>query len=148
VVLFLPRGVFPTATGYWRRKQPRRPAPAEHAPADPGAAAVPDHGPRQDGNARQDGAGDVFEARGLVKAFGGLRAVDGADLVVAAGRVTGLIGPNGSGKTTLFNLVDGTVRAKSGQVVLVGRASSGSGARPGPKPGWPAPISCHGCSAD
>jgi ABC-type branched-subunit amino acid transport system ATPase component len=56
-----------------------------------------------------------------VKTVGGLRAVDGADLVVAAGRVTGLIGPNGSGKTTLFNLVDGTVRAKSGQVVLADR---------------------------
>jgi branched-chain amino acid transport system permease protein len=105
VVLFLPRDVFPTVTGYWRRKQARRPAPAERAPADPGAAAVPDHGPRQDGDARQDGADDALEARGLVKTFGGLRAVDGADLVVAAARVTGLIGPNGSGKTTLSNLV-------------------------------------------
>jgi len=101
VVLFLPRDVFRTVTGYWRRKQARRPAPAERAPADPGAAAVSDHGPRQG----QDGADDALEARGLVKTFGGLRAVDGADLVVATARVTGLIGPNGSGKTTLSNLV-------------------------------------------
>jgi len=98
VVLFLPRDVFPTVTGYWRRKQARRPAPAERAPADPGAAAVPDHGPRQDGDARQDGADDALEARGLVKTFGGLRAVDGADLVVAAARVTGLIGPQRFGQ--------------------------------------------------
>jgi branched-chain amino acid transport system permease protein len=94
VVLFLPRDVFPTVTGYWRRKQARQLAPGERAPADPGAAAVPDHGPRQDGDARQDGADDALEARGLVKTFDGLRAVDGADLVVAAARVTGLIGPN------------------------------------------------------
>jgi branched-chain amino acid transport system permease protein len=63
----------------------------------------------------------VLEARGLAKAFGGLRAVDGADLAVPGDSITGLIGPNGSGKTTLFNLIDGSVRPKSGRVILAGR---------------------------
>ncbi|HEY0937550.1 MAG TPA: ABC transporter ATP-binding protein, partial [Trebonia sp.] len=53
--------------------------------------------------------------------FGGLRAVDDVDLELAPASVTGLLGPNGSGKTTLFNLIDGTVRASSGQVILAGR---------------------------
>jgi branched-chain amino acid transport system permease protein len=73
------------------------------------------------GQARRDASADVLAVRGLVKAFGGVRAVDGADLSVPGGSITGLIGPNGSGKTTVFNLIDGTVGAQSGQVILAGR---------------------------
>jgi ABC-type branched-subunit amino acid transport system ATPase component len=58
--------------------------------------------------------------RGVSKAFGGLVAVDGADLVVSQGSITALIGPNGSGKTTLFNLVTGAMKADSGEVWLDG----------------------------
>jgi branched-chain amino acid transport system permease protein len=57
----------------------------------------------------------------LGKAFGGLAAVANVDLQVAAGRVTGLIGPNGSGKTTLFNLIDGTISSRSGHIAVKGR---------------------------
>ncbi|MDX6338261.1 MAG: branched-chain amino acid transport system ATP-binding protein livM [Streptosporangiaceae bacterium] len=133
VVLFLPRGVLPTATRAWQRTQARRagrpglarPATAGGpAAAAPAAAAVPgDPGGTvlTQGSGRPDRPADVLQARGLVKTFGGLRAVDGADLTVAAGRITGLLGPNGSGKTTLFNLIDGTVGATSGQVILAGR---------------------------
>ncbi len=56
------------------------------------------------------------------KAFGGVQALSGANLEVARGRITGLIGPNGSGKTTLFNVITGYARTDSGQVYLDGRA--------------------------
>ena len=104
VVLFLPRGVLPTVTRAWSRTR-----------ADPGPAVLT----RDRGRLS---AGDALQARGLVKTFGGLRAVDGVDLTVTAARITGLLGPNGSGKTTLFNLIDGTVSASSGQVILAGRS--------------------------
>lgn len=52
--------------------------------------------------------------------FGGIRAVDGLDLVVAAGGVQGLIGPNGSGKSTVFNLVTGHHAPQAGRIRLDG----------------------------
>ncbi len=115
VVLFLPRGVLPTVTTYWRRSRARRAAPVATVRTGPGDAALPGGGTRRDRTA------DVLETRGLLKVFGGLRAVDGVDLAVARGSITGLLGPNGSGKTTVFNLIDGTVAASSGQVILAGR---------------------------
>ena len=48
-----------------------------------------------------------LEARGIVKAFGSFRAVDGADLVVNEAEIVGLIGPNGAGKSTFFNCLAG-----------------------------------------
>ena len=55
---------------------------------------------------------------GLSVDFGGLRAVDGVDLVAEPGAVVGLIGPNGSGKTTLLDVVSGLVRPEAGTVAL------------------------------
>jgi len=55
---------------------------------------------------------------GLTCSFGGLRAVDEVDLVVAPGEVVGVIGPNGAGKTTLFDLISGFTPTDRGQVFL------------------------------
>jgi len=63
----------------------------------------------------------VLEVYGLVKAFGGLRAVDGCSLSVSRGEIVGLIGPNGAGKTTLLNVVTGLLKADGGDVMLNGK---------------------------
>jgi branched-chain amino acid transport system ATP-binding protein len=60
----------------------------------------------------------LLKVQGLVKRFGGLKAVDGATFEVDAGSITALIGPNGAGKTTLFNVVTGFLSADAGAVLL------------------------------
>ena len=62
----------------------------------------------------------LLEITGLARHFGGVVALDGADLAVDEGTITGLIGPNGAGKTTLFNVVSGLVSADAGRVVFDG----------------------------
>lgn len=52
--------------------------------------------------------------------FGGLTAVRDVTLRVAPGELVGLIGPNGAGKTTLFNLITGSYRPSSGQILFKG----------------------------
>ncbi|EAR49413.1 branched-chain amino acid ABC transporter, ATP-binding protein [Oceanicola granulosus HTCC2516] len=60
----------------------------------------------------------MIRVENVVKAFGGMRAVDGATLSIAKGSITGLIGPNGAGKTTLFNVIAGALPPTSGRVLL------------------------------
>ena len=62
----------------------------------------------------------MLEVSGLVKAFGNLLAVDGVDLAIDGGTITGLIGPNGAGKTTLFNLIAGTLAPEAGAIRFLG----------------------------
>ena len=62
----------------------------------------------------------LLQTEQLSKSFGGLRAVDGVDLAVAAGSITGIIGPNGAGKTTFFNLISRALPATSGKIVFDG----------------------------
>ncbi len=61
----------------------------------------------------------------LTRRFGGLTAVDGVDLEVAAGEILGVIGPNGAGKTTLFALIAGSLAPTAGRVWLGDRLVSG-----------------------
>jgi ABC-type branched-subunit amino acid transport system ATPase component len=67
----------------------------------------------------------LLEVRGLYRSFYGIRALDGVDLVVEPGTITGLIGPNGAGKTTLFNCVSGLIPPERGSVVFDGREITG-----------------------
>lgn len=67
----------------------------------------------------------AIETHGLVKAFGGFRAVDGVDLRLDAGLVHALVGPNGAGKTSLFNLLTGFLRPTAGRILLFGEDITG-----------------------
>ena len=67
----------------------------------------------------------IFEARGVVKRFGGIRAVNGASMRVGEGSITALIGPNGAGKTTFFNVITGFYRADGGTASFGGDAILG-----------------------
>ena len=62
----------------------------------------------------------MLEVQGLVKAFGGFRAVDGCTMRVNKGEILGLIGPNGAGKTTLFNLIAGALQPTAGTIRFLG----------------------------
>lgn len=64
--------------------------------------------------------GALLDIRGLGRNFGGLAAVSGVSLKVAAESITGLIGPNGAGKTTLFNLVSKVLEPDAGAIVFEG----------------------------
>ena len=59
--------------------------------------------------------------RGLRKAFGDVRAVDGIDLEVKPGECFGLLGPNGAGKTTTIEICEGLTTPDAGTVELLGR---------------------------
>lgn len=62
----------------------------------------------------------AVEIRGLRKAFGRTQALDGLDLSVAPGDVTGFLGPNGAGKSTAIRVLLGLLRADGGDVRLLG----------------------------
>jgi ABC-2 type transport system ATP-binding protein len=63
---------------------------------------------------------ESIEARGLVKKFGRVRALDGLDLSVAEGEVHGFLGPNGSGKSTTIRVLLGLMRAYGGTASVLG----------------------------
>lgn len=62
----------------------------------------------------------ALKVEGVVRLFGGLRAVDGASLSLRSGEIVGLIGPNGSGKTTLLGCISGALASQRGRVELDG----------------------------
>jgi branched-chain amino acid transport system ATP-binding protein len=67
----------------------------------------------------------LLELDGLTRRFGGIVAVDGVTMRVAAGEVRAVIGPNGAGKSTLFNLITGVTKPTSGTVRFADKALTG-----------------------
>ncbi len=59
-------------------------------------------------------------ARGLVKRYGDLTAVDGLDLQARKGTCLGLLGPNGAGKTTTIEILEGLTRPDAGDIRVLG----------------------------
>jgi branched-chain amino acid transport system ATP-binding protein len=62
----------------------------------------------------------LLHARGVVKRFGGLTAVQKIDYDIIKGRINAIIGPNGAGKTTFFNLMTGIYKADEGTMTFAG----------------------------
>ncbi|MFL5153398.1 MAG: ATP-binding cassette domain-containing protein [Microvirga sp.] len=67
----------------------------------------------------------ILEARGIAKSFGGIKAVQGVDILVRDRSLHALIGPNGAGKTTAFNLISGMFVPDEGEILLGGRSIAG-----------------------
>ena len=66
-------------------------------------------------------AGEVAVfARGLVRRFGAVAAVQGIDLAVRRGEIFGLVGPDGAGKTTIMRMLAGVLRPDAGEIRLEG----------------------------
>jgi branched-chain amino acid transport system permease protein len=142
IVVFLwvrPQGVLPErkrvialpAAGQAGGQRPASaPAPAS-ASQSPGAVSIPSTAssasPGGPADPASSGAREVvLEAVGLVRDFGGVRAVDGVSLSVRKGTLTGLIGPNGAGKSTLLAILAGTLPASAGTIIYQGQDITGT----------------------
>ena len=104
IMVFMPDGIWGFISKLFQRAKPLA-----------GAVAKLDLVPAETGGPT------VLEVKNLSKHFGGLKAVDEVDFIVARGSVHALIGPNGSGKTTLLNVLSGLYKATGGSVILDGR---------------------------
>ena len=62
----------------------------------------------------------IIEARGLVKRYGDVIALNGLDLTVPQGSVLGLLGPNGAGKTTAVSILTTLLEPDAGTATVAG----------------------------
>ena len=108
-----PVPLLPTRPGVPRRYRTARrySAPAARRTGAGRAAA---------GDAVSDDHGPAIAACGLVRAFPGVRAVDGLDLSIARGTIFGFLGANGSGKTTTIRMLTTLLRPTSGRASVDG----------------------------
>lgn len=68
----------------------------------------------------------ILTLKEISQEFGGLRALDGVDLVVEEQQIYGIIGPNGAGKTTLFNIITGIYNPTEGTISFNDKKINGS----------------------
>lgn len=76
--------------------------------------------PRSADRPGADAPNAAIRARGLVKHFGDVRAVDGIDLDVPRGFIFAILGPNGAGKTTLMRMLATLARPDAGSASVMG----------------------------
>jgi len=62
----------------------------------------------------------ALEMRGIVKSYGGVKALQDGNLRVFPGTIHGIIGPNGAGKSTMIKIASGLVRRDSGEILVLG----------------------------
>jgi branched-chain amino acid transport system ATP-binding protein/branched-chain amino acid transport system permease protein len=112
-IMLIPAGI----VGTWRSSRlGRDPTSSGDDDDDQVVGDVPATVPRVEG---RDGVAAV-EGVGLMKYFGGVRAVDGIDVRVMPGTVHGIIGPNGSGKSTLVACMTRYLSLDRGEVRIFG----------------------------
>jgi fructose transport system ATP-binding protein len=75
----------------------------------------------QEGEAVTTGSSPVLEARGLVKRYGHVVALDGADFELYPREILAVIGDNGAGKTTLIKCLSGAIEPDEGEIQLDSR---------------------------
>src|SRR5882757_8856181 len=63
----------------------------------------------------------LFRMEGISKRYGGVRALENAELTVEAGKVHAILGENGAGKSTLIKIMSGVVAADEGRMLLDGQ---------------------------
>ena len=68
---------------------------------------------------------NFLEVKNLDKAFGGLKAINGAHFTVRRDEILGLIGPNGAGKTTLLRMILGILKPDDGEINFKGKRIDG-----------------------
>jgi branched-chain amino acid transport system permease protein len=124
-LLVHPEGI---AGAGWKRKQQKKRRLAAEAATEERLRGPPVPRAQSSGEAlprkRREPGEVVLSATGISVSFGGLRAVDDADLAVREGQLVGLIGPNGAGKTTFIDAISGFVPYQ-GRAELDGRALEG-----------------------
>jgi len=113
IILCAPEGVYWRVLDYLARRRPAQQAPLAPEAVTAGNVAALPRMPAAAG-------GDLLVLRDIGISFGGLRALDGIDLVVPEGGLYGIIGPNGAGKTTLFNIINGFLGPDRGAISFAG----------------------------
>src|SRR5204863_4629118 len=83
---------------------PRHPRRLDR-PAGPQATAMTEPAP-------------ILEARGLVKSYGQVMALNGADFELYPSEITAIIGDNGAGKSTLIKALSGAIQPDEGEILL------------------------------
>src|SRR5512133_352906 len=74
-------------------------------------------------------AGPALSARGLVRRFGAVTALDGLSFEVGRGELYGLVGPDGAGKTTAIRALAGLVALDGGEARVLGEVPGGPAVR-------------------
>ncbi|MCP3799349.1 ATP-binding cassette domain-containing protein [Allokutzneria sp. A3M-2-11 16] len=69
----------------------------------------------------------VLQARGLVKRYGKVTAIDGADFDLLPGEILAVVGDNGAGKSSLIKALSGAVVPDAGEILVDGEAVRFSG---------------------
>src|SRR3984893_12041889 len=115
LMLYAPHGLVGAIETGWKRLRTR--LGLSNIPPAPSLATVRE--------TVQPVAGAALSVRDVEKRFGGVSALAGVSLDVAAGMTHAIVGPNGSGKTTLLNMISGFYPIDGGTILIDGRSVVG-----------------------